>query len=928
MPEFSVGALVVYYSSSKRRWLESTIEAASPTGEVQVACKPGYWMPLAEQGNKLRLRRPSCAVMAEESKSSLAAWSVERSLRIGALGEEHLFKGRVTVLDRALVRSVHDAVQQLCRGTIACSEGFCVVYSESSMGYYLLYRCECKDQAMTRLSGVTLYVGGVKDAAVADHARKRDGCSAVAGSAPVPSALGADAASSRPAVATAEVATSGQGSSGKRDAAGGSLEALRLPSQSELEDLSADPREAFNTLRIWLKAYQHRPEALAAAAQSLDAAHRRSIFAFLCSVPSRKPLFASQARELLKLIAEQPSWCRDGVTGEADLQAALAQRPAQLVKAPETHGTSGRRPSQVATPPGVQVFAPAARVPSPVPETEKAEEKEEEPSRNLLSGLPPLDAFQERSRHDAADTFKDLRKWARQLAVWDLAVAGRQLDASTRKSIFRLITKICGRRLYRLQGREMLSMLLSIKEWTDGDAVDEASVEKCLELQPRAIADSQAGAGPVAGGAAPARTSTLCRPCFANTGALAAARGAPSIADSVAPAAAGLVGGLHNAGALGPRKTRQTCGAWARPPSAIGRCSGHWGASGVMSGKDLVRLYKASGIGGEAALSAQGADGQTLRLLLALAGQRLRDLFVDPLRKLSGRTKVHLPHLYIDLQPRTVYIMPGHIQAVVEEKIRRSEKWTPMEKAHVLCARHEYTLRYVLAYSLARARITGRGMAVWIPMGMNTAAQGHANAVVFQSVDGAGTMRVLVYDPNFDVSRDHWVHARKAVNDALPEVRRLLEGTGITVTGQAELFGHGLQTALGTTERHQGWFSKKEYTTQRGYPICGAVVFLLASNWLAVAQGTGGALDDVMDVEGALSEVVADSAGKIAVQGRIAKILQDLIDLYSDSSAEPLAASMRRRLDADRAHWPAEVVKSGGSMKLALAQRPEFVYRW
>jgi len=916
MPEFSVGALVVYYSSSKRRWLESTIEAASPTGEVQVACKPGYWMPLAEQGNKLRLRRPSCAVMAEESKSSLAAWSVERSLRIGALGEEHLFKGRVTVLDRALVRSVHDAVQQLCRGTIACSEGFCVVYSESSMGYYLLYRCECKDQAMTRLSGVTLYVGGVKDAAVADHARKRDGCSAVAGSAPVPSALGADAASSRPAVATAEVATSGQGSSGKRDAAGGSLEALRLPSQSELEDLSADPREAFNTLRIWLKAYQHRPEALAAAAQSLDAAHRRSIFAFLCSVPSRKPLFASQARELLKLIAEQPSWCRDGVTGEADLQAALAQRPAQLVKAPETHGTSGRRPSQVATPPGVQVFAPAARVPSPVPETEKAEEKEEEPSRNLLSGLPPLDAFQERSRHDAADTFKDLRKWARQLAVWDLAVAGRQLDASTRKSIFRLITKICGRRLYRLQGREMLSMLLSIKEWTDGDAVDEASVEKCLELQPEPLqipkqepapspaAPPQRERAPSAGPASRI-LAHLPRPeeLPPSPTRLPRRRRALSV-DSTTP--------VPSDPGKPDRPVARGRGLRARLEDAVGT-----GAPVVScSGKDLVRLYKASGIGGEAALSAQGADGQTLRLLLALAGQRLRDLFVDPLRKLSGRTKVHLPHLYIDLQPRTVYIMPGHIQAVVEEKIRRSEKWTPMEKAHVLCARHEYTLRYVLAYSLARARITGRGMAVWIPMGMNTAAQGHANAVVFQSVDGAGTMRVLVYDPNFDVSRDHWVHARKAVNDALPEVRRLLEGTGITVTGQAELFGHGLQTALGTTERHQGWFSKKEYTTQRGYPICGAVVFLLASNWLAVAQGTGGALDDVMDVEGALSEVVADSAGKIAVQGRIAKILQDLIDLYSDSSAEPLAASMRRRLDA------------GGSMKLALAQRPEFVYRW
>merc|ERR1712217_403507 len=98
-------------------------------------------------------------------------------------------------------------------------------------------------------------------------------------------------------------------------------------------------------------------------------------------------------------------------------------------------------------------------------------------------------------------------------------------------------------------------------------------------------------------------------------------------------------------------------------------------------------------------------------------------------------------------------------------------------------------------------------------------------------------MQVLVYDPNYREDAEHFVHAKKAINDAIPEVQRLLHGTGITLAPQAELFGHGLQTLLGPTETQKGWFSSTVYTTQRGYPICGAVVFLLAWVWIAVAGG-------------------------------------------------------------------------------------------
>merc|ERR1712194_167301 len=181
-------------------------------------------------------------------------------------------------------------------------------------------------------------------------------------------------------------------------------------------------------------------------------------------------------------------------------------------------------------------------------------------------------------------------------------------------------------------------------------------------------------------------------------------------------------------------------------------------------------------------------------------------------------------------------------------------------------------------------------------------------------------MEVLVYDPNYREDSDHYVHAKKAVSDAIPEVQRLLQGTGITLVPQAELFGHGLQTLLGTTETKQrGWFSSTVYTTQRGYPICGAVVYLLAWVWLAVAGG-GAALDDIRDVEEALAEIVKEEEGKLAIQRKISVLLQDLTKALSTRGQDPFQASMRRRLDTDWAEivstkdWPADVVRKGGSI--------------
>merc|ERR1712176_398244 len=107
------------------------------------------------------------------------------------------------------------------------------------------------------------------------------------------------------------------------------------------------------------------------------------------------------------------------------------------------------------------------------------------------------------------------------------------------------------------------------------------------------------------------------------------------------------------------------------------------------------------------------------------------------------------------------------------------------------------------------------------------------------------------------------------------------------------------------------------YTTQRGYPICGAVVYLLAWVWLAVSNGAP-ALDDIRDVEEALAEIVNEEQGKIAIQKKIAVLLQDLTQGLSSRGKEPFAVTMRRRLDRDWAEvrstrtWPADVVQKGG----------------
>jgi len=352
------------------------------------------------------------------------------------------------------------------------------------------------------------------------------------------------------------------------------------------------------------------------------------------------------------------------------------------------------------------------------------------------------------------------------------------------------------------------------------------------------------------------------------------------------------------------------------------------GGKKISDGKELVPLYQNSGLGGEAALAGKASDGGTLKLILAGAGQRLRDLFNDALQEDSGSARIHFPHLYIDLMRKSSFPMPANVQSSVERKIQSSQRWTSIEKAYVLLAKHQQTIPYVLAYSLSQAKAAGRLGAVWINVGMNSGSAGHANAVCLYPTNSRYEMKVLLYDPNYEASQKHWVHAKKAINDSLSTTGKLLAGTGITIVGQAELFGHGLQTALGTTTRKQGWFSKAVVIESRGYPICGSVVHLLALVWATVMKDSRGVMEDVEEVETAISEIVAEPEGKALVQRKIAGILEGLTNRISDRGRDPFGVSLQRRLDKDKQDWPQEVVKGGGSVSMKMAKRFSYEYKW
>lgn len=111
--------------------------------------------------------------------------------------------------------------------------------------------------------------------------------------------------------------------------------------------------------------------------------------------------------------------------------------------------------------PSPVVMSPRPRLPQALRERPQA-----------LRDFPPIEAFTDWGRYDAGDTLKSLRRWARYAQPWDLSAVADWLEEEQRKDVIKFLTRICEeRRLYRAQSRELLTQLLSIKEWVTGESV-------------------------------------------------------------------------------------------------------------------------------------------------------------------------------------------------------------------------------------------------------------------------------------------------------------------------------------------------------------------------------------------------------------------------------------------------------------------------
>jgi len=153
MATFTTGAAVQYHSTSHGAWLDTLVEDSRANGEVQIACKPGYWMPLDEQ--KLKLRAvPSTPVSggypkADAKPGKQPAWAADQAIAYGQHGPQDA--RWAPLLDQSTVKSVHAAVDKLNEGTIACPGDFCLVYSASSQSYFILYQRGHRETVVERM---------------------------------------------------------------------------------------------------------------------------------------------------------------------------------------------------------------------------------------------------------------------------------------------------------------------------------------------------------------------------------------------------------------------------------------------------------------------------------------------------------------------------------------------------------------------------------------------------------------------------------------------------------------------------------------------------------------------------------------------------------------------------------------------------------
>lgn len=96
--------------------------------------------------------KPQVAPAAASAAAAVPAgeWTTEQTYSLGGPGCEHLFQGKVTLLDQTWC-SVVTTVEALASGTIAVDVGYCVLFSQSKQQYYLLWRSDKEAEAFAQV---------------------------------------------------------------------------------------------------------------------------------------------------------------------------------------------------------------------------------------------------------------------------------------------------------------------------------------------------------------------------------------------------------------------------------------------------------------------------------------------------------------------------------------------------------------------------------------------------------------------------------------------------------------------------------------------------------------------------------------------------------------------------------------------------------
>jgi len=217
MPDYKQNEQVQYYSATYKQFIDCVVEHVDDaTGDVELSCKRGYWMPVEEQRQRLRL--PSEAFEQEALEAELqrpieqlsaspvrqrrsqdgpmprqhttprgeppqsqqpasvvapiahqdappavvavssGTWSLDQLHLLDPNTEKEQLRGHLQVVDADVVCSLKQAVKMLNEGQISCKDGFCVVWSASSKLYAVLYKSGRKESAFARLEGVATVV--------------------------------------------------------------------------------------------------------------------------------------------------------------------------------------------------------------------------------------------------------------------------------------------------------------------------------------------------------------------------------------------------------------------------------------------------------------------------------------------------------------------------------------------------------------------------------------------------------------------------------------------------------------------------------------------------------------------------------------------------------------------------------------------------